>query len=40
MCLVWNVALYAVDVDVTTDRRLQAFEMWIWREKNGKDELA
>ena len=30
--LVWNVALCSRDVDVDADRRrLQAFEMWIWR---------
>jgi len=36
-CLVWRVALYAAEtwtltqIDRQTDRRLEAFEMWIWR---------
>jgi len=32
-CLVWSVALYAAEMWTLTqtDRRLEAFEMWIWR---------
>ena len=32
-CLVWSVALYAAETWTLTqtDRRLEAFEMWIWR---------
>ena len=33
-CLVWSVALYAAETWTLTQtdrRRLQAFEMWIWR---------
>ena len=32
-CLVWSVTLYAVETWMLTqtDRRLEAFEMWIWR---------
>ena len=33
-CLVWNVALYAAETWTlmqTDRRRLEAFEMWIWR---------
>jgi len=32
-CLVWSVVLYAADILTLTqtDRRLEAFEMWIWR---------
>jgi len=37
-CLVWSVALYAAETwTVTqTDRRLEAFEMWIWRRIDKK----
>ena len=38
-CLVWSAALtvYSRDVDIVdSDRRLEAFEMWIWKmEKFG-----
>ena len=33
-CLVWSVALYAAETCTLTQtdrRRLEAFEMWIWR---------
>ena len=33
-CLVWSVALYAAETWLLTQtdrRRLEAFEMWIWR---------
>jgi len=33
-CLVWSVALYAAETWTLTQthrRRLEAFEMWIWR---------
>jgi len=32
-CLVWSVALYVAETWTLTqtDRRLEAFEMWIWR---------
>jgi len=32
-CLVWSVALYAAETWTLTqtDRRLEAFEMWMWR---------
>jgi len=32
-CLVWSVVLYAAETWTSseTDRRLEAFEMWIWR---------
>ena len=32
-CLVWSVALYAAETWALTqtDRRLETFEMWIWR---------
>jgi len=32
-CLVWSVALHAAETWTLTqtDRRLEAFEMWIWR---------
>jgi len=33
-CLVWSVALYAAETRTLTQtgrRRLEAFEMWIWR---------
>ena len=30
-CLVWSVALYAAETWTLADRRLEAFEMWIWR---------
>jgi len=36
-CLVWSVALYAKEMWTQRDRRLEAFEMSIWRlDKNGK----
>jgi len=30
-CLFWSVALYAAETLTQTDRRLETFEMWIWR---------
>ena len=37
-CLVWSVALYAAETWTLTQtdrRRLEAFEMWIWKRSAG-----
>jgi len=40
-CLVWSAALYAAEswTLTQTDRRLEAFEMWIWRRMEKTSQL-
>ena len=39
--LIWSVALYGAEtwtLRKEDERRLEAFEMWVWRRRNGQRE--